>query len=214
LKNDRFVIVVAGATGSGKTSLVNKIAELLENSTIMYYDNYSHLMLTIETNDERLNNETNPQAVIIPRMGEDLEKILKGKSIIDPKTKQIIQPKKFVVIEDPYGRARPDIGPNVDYVVLLDTPLEICLARVILRCFRGRMFTREDGSQIPQEEADSEEKIALIEKFLFGPYFTREFYLTHLELVRNHAEHILDGVKSIDEMAEEVVRKIHNLIKN
>ena len=40
---------------------------------------------------------------------------------------------KFLLLEEPFGRERPEIAAFVDAVVLLQVPLAICLSRVIQR---------------------------------------------------------------------------------
>lgn len=39
----------------------------------------------------------------------------------------------YIFIEEPFGRCRAQISKYIDYVVLLDLPLEVCLSRVITR---------------------------------------------------------------------------------
>lgn len=39
----------------------------------------------------------------------------------------------FISIEEPFGKERDSMSSLIDYVVLLDQPLELCLSRIIKR---------------------------------------------------------------------------------
>jgi len=39
----------------------------------------------------------------------------------------------YVFIEEPFGKNRETMSPLIDYVVLLDLPLPLCLSRIIAR---------------------------------------------------------------------------------
>ena len=40
---------------------------------------------------------------------------------------------RFIFIEEPFGRVRNSMSHLIDYVILLDLPMELCLARIIQR---------------------------------------------------------------------------------
>jgi len=213
MKKDCFVIAVAGASGSGKTELVKELARIL-NGSIMYFDNYSHLMEEIEEEREEEGENgkenPNPRKLRISQMTEDLKKLIAGEIIEEPKGGRIVKPAKYIIIEDPHGRERNDIGQYYDYVVLVDTPLELCLVRVLIRMNEGEYIQREKtGELIPQEKADPKEKLLILEKFINGTYWTREHYIAINNYVRKKADLILDGLSSVEEMAKEVKRKLN-----
>ena len=209
-KKGRFVIICAGASGSGKTRLTLKLTEMLGNATSLFYDHYSHLQDWSMDFDDWFKSGADPTVNIIPQMKSDLEQLLAGKSIINPTTGKKIRPAKYIVIEDPYGKCRDDIGPHADFVVLLDIPLEVSFTWTILRCFKGK-FLREDGSLVEQEDVDTRDKLALIEKFLTGEYFTRDYYLALNELVREHANLIITDLEPTEEIAKKVLHEIKGI---
>jgi hypothetical protein len=49
-----------------------------------------------------------------------------------PADKGEVRPAKFIVLEEPSGRARAGLRALIDFVVLLDLPLEIALARKVV----------------------------------------------------------------------------------
>jgi len=201
-----FVIVIAGASGSGKSSITQEVAKLL-NGAIIYYDDYSHLREWPKKNGGSEGNRNFAQ-VKIARMVEDVRTLKAGEKIIEPRKKREISPKEYIIIEDPHGRERKDITKLYDFAVLIDTPLEICLARVILRAFAGKNFTRLNGTQVLQEEEDPKNKLMILDNFIFGPYWTREQYIKINNQVRKNVDLIVDGMSSIEKIAQEIIQKV------
>jgi uridine kinase len=39
----------------------------------------------------------------------------------------------MIFIEEPFGRERAEIAHLIDYVIMLDMPMEVCLSRVVKR---------------------------------------------------------------------------------
>ena len=93
-----FVIVIAGASGSGKTSITQEVAKLL-NGTIIYYDDYSHLQeWSEETNGYE--GERNLAKVKITKMADDVRALKSGEKIIEPRNKREISPKDYISLTE------------------------------------------------------------------------------------------------------------------
>ncbi|MFW9923127.1 MAG: hypothetical protein ACFFDW_07585 [Candidatus Thorarchaeota archaeon] len=198
MKEGNCVIAVAGASGSGKTELVKELAKDL-NGAMLFFDDYSHLME--DTREKNNTGKIDPSKLRITRMVEDIKELLAGKMIKEPRSSRDIEPRKYIIVEDPYGRERTDIAPYYDYVILLDTPLDICLARVLLRINFWKTNNQEPI-------IDAKEKLVLFEKHLNGTYWTRDYYIAINEYVRKNADIIIDGMQSIETIAKEVITKI------
>jgi len=69
-------------------------------------------------------------------MTADLLELRQGSSIRHPETKHVTMPTPIIVVEEPFGRSRPEFGVLVDFVAVLDTPLEVALTRRLLRELR------------------------------------------------------------------------------
>ncbi|MBN1330152.1 MAG: hypothetical protein JXA54_11820 [Candidatus Heimdallarchaeota archaeon] len=209
MKKKRFVITIAGASGCGKTALVKKIAEKIHGSAL-FFDNYSHSLEreNLDENSDSSEKLFDPKLFTIPRMANDLELLLAGKTITEPLTGEGIRPRNYIIVEDPYGRERQDIGHLYDYVVLEDTPLEICLARVLMRVFGGKYFMKEGTKEfIPRDKADFIEKLEVFEKHLNGQYWSREYYINLNNFVRKNVDLIIDGLGSLEDITELVLKK-------
>lgn len=209
---EKFTIVISGASGSGKTETVNQLAQKLNGSTL-FFDDYSKDLVEKQSKKSEAKNEIKLSNYELPSMARDLKKLLQGKTIINPRTKQEIKTSNFIVIEDPHGRGRKDINQLYDFVVLLDIPLEICLARVILRTFQGEMILLDRGF-IQQSEASAKEKLELLEKYIFGPYFTRDSYIDVNNQVKENVDLIIDEVRPLESILNEILEKVLSLKKS
>jgi hypothetical protein len=69
-------------------------------------------------------------------MTADLLELRHGRPIPHPVTKHVTMPTPIIVVEEPFGRSRPELGRLIDFVAVLDTPLEVALASLLreLRC--------------------------------------------------------------------------------
>jgi len=206
-----FVIVIAGASGSGKSLLVHELANRLDDATTLHFDDYSQHLQGTDDLSAWASVGADPEQLFIPLLASDLRKLLAGSTVTNPQTGSTTKPASFIIIEDPFGRARIDIGRFVDFVVLLDTPLEICLARCILRAFSSESIVL-DSKQVLLETVSAEHKLALLDKFLFGPYFPSETYRAVNALVRPTADLILDGLHSIDHHVSEILSALPPLL--
>lgn len=150
---DTLVVGIAGASGAGKTTLANKLAESLgEHALVICQDSY-YLDLSHLAHQERAQtNFDHPNSIDFELMKEHILALKDGKSITQPiydfKThsrinKQVtLQPRKILIVEGCLLLAIPEIRNLFDIKLFVDTDLDICLARRIERDQkeRGRSF--------------------------------------------------------------------------
>jgi uridine kinase len=78
-----------------------------------------------------------PAAWKVPKLTEDLLELRQGRPIRHSVTKLVTIPTPIIVVEEPFGRSRPELRALIDFVAVLDTPLEVALARRLLRELRS-----------------------------------------------------------------------------
>jgi len=187
-----IIIAIAGPSGSGKSTLVKNIAKILEDSEMMFYDDY------------------NPNYI---KLTNDLGDLRKGKTISYPVNNRLIQAKKYIVIEEPTGRSRLGMDNKIDYLVFIELPLEVSFARVLLRSIEQSTdqsinpFFDKIGPQFEPKFSEKPTKLLHIMHWQLRMYLEehRVFYLRDNKHNRKSADLIVDGMKSSKELTEEII---------
>jgi uridine kinase len=130
---DVVVIVVAGPSGSGKTTLVEHLAVLLGHATQVYFDDYAAVSTYPADMAHWLATGADPNQWQTPRLAEDVQALRAGSAVVHPDGTTVLQPTRYIVMEEPFGRERREMAPLIDFVAVIDVPLEIALARRLRR---------------------------------------------------------------------------------
>jgi len=132
-----YVVCIAGTSGAGKTTLTRALARRCNNALIVSFDDYAYAPPTVLPDALRWVAEgADPAAWQVPKLTADLSELRQGGPVHHPQTKQATIPTPIIVVEEPFGRSRPEFAALIDFVAVLDTPLEVALARRLLRELR------------------------------------------------------------------------------
>lgn len=147
-----LVIGIAGGTGSGKTTVVNKIAESFTEGEVAiltqdaYYFDNSHLSLE----ERRKKNFDRPDAIEFKLMVEHIKALKEGKTILQPTYSFItctrqeetipVEPRHVLIVEGILCLADENLRRLMDVKVYVDCSSDVRLTRVIRRDImeRGR----------------------------------------------------------------------------
>ena len=128
-----YVIATSGsAAGAGKTTLMRKVAERLGDAVSVQFDAYEHLSTFPADNKQWVQSGADPDAFRTPELTEAVRALREGTSVIHPRLQTPVEPAAYVVLEEPFGRGRNEMRGLIDFVVCIETPLEIALARRLL----------------------------------------------------------------------------------
>ncbi|NPD88737.1 MAG: hypothetical protein HGN29_08425 [Asgard group archaeon] len=194
-----LVIGICGIVSAGKTSLIKDVAKSLQDSVSMLWDDYDHLVkLEFEDPKKWVKDGCDTNRWKTEQFIEDLRSLKDGKQILHPITKEKINPARYIFVEDPTGRTRNEMKTLVDYLIFIDLPHEISLART---------YNRELNNM--QKLQNPEELVNLL-KFYTQRYL--DWFHSALKIIeeriREDADLIVDGLKPITELAELVTSKI------
>lgn len=151
-----LIIGIAGGTGSGKTTVVNRIIELLPQGEVVvipqdsYYKDNSHLPL--EQRQEM--NFDHPESIEFELLVEHIGKLKKGEPIEQPiysyltctraKETVPIQPRHVIIVEGILIFSCDELRKLMDIKVFVDADADDRLSRVIARDIveRGRSVNK------------------------------------------------------------------------
>ena len=145
-----LIIGVAGGTGSGKTTVVQKIQKQFPKGevTILSHDSYYRDNKELSLEERRKKNFDHPDSIEFDLMIEDVKKLKHGKAIEEPiysfitctradETKHI-DPKEVLIIEGILCLTSPELRDLMDIKVFVDCDSDIRLSRVIQRDMHER----------------------------------------------------------------------------
>ena len=195
-----FVIAIGGPSGSGKSSLVNRTASLLGNAITLFFDDYASVSTYPSDFGAWIRDGADPNEWRTPRFATDLLALRRGQPISPPGGASHREAARYIVVEEPFGRARQEMREAIDLVAIIDLPLEVALARRIRRNIRPAI----------EDSAASVECLRSLNQFL-DAYLDgqiREGYIVINRIALATCDVRLDGMKPIEELAKQVVQAV------
>jgi uridine kinase len=197
-----LVVVISGTSGAGKTSLVRKTAALLGDAVCLHFDDYKPVSMYPADLTAWVASGSNPNEWQTPQLADDLRTLRSGRAISVPGTDERTEPKPYIVLEDPFGRAREEMAPSIDFAAYIDVPLDVAMARKLRREVLG--VARDRGS---------DEAVRRLDSFLvsFLDESLREVYIAANESARASCDLVLDGMRPLEALARELVGRVSAL---
>lgn len=192
LKTVSIVVAILGASGSGKSHLVSSMTSEACGGTVavLRVDDYYRDLTHLRFDDRDAINFDHPDAIEFDRLVDDLASLRSGQEVETPvydfsqhtrsALGQSVAPADIIFLEGVLAMSDPETHELVDYIIFIDTPLELCLSRRIER----------DAIQRGRSEAS-----------------VRDFWKTRAEPMfaqfvgpwRSEADLVIDGSQAIDD---------------
>ena len=127
------VIGISAVGGGGKTAVTRRLAEVLCDAAAVHFDDYDDT--NVHPGDFRkwFADGAGYDAYDLPVFTRHLETLKAGGRVRCPTGGAIVGPVRYVVADAPLGREHLDSGRFIDLMVFVDTPLDIAMARRVLR---------------------------------------------------------------------------------
>ena len=172
--NNPKVVAISGVSGAGKTTIVKQLATKFSCPFLLFDD---HTDKSTYPKDMKLwlKNGANVSLIKTPKFVSSLEGLVSHSD------------SRFIFIEEPFGKERDSMSSLIDYVVLLDQPMELCLARIIKR----------------HTEKSNSDTITSISSYLhkYEDHF-RNIYISVTNQVRSNCDLVLHEVISIKDTTD------------
>ncbi len=196
-KGPTLVVAVSGPSGAGKSSLIEAAAERLGGAARLHFDHYITLGNDIGEITAWLETGGDPNRIATPQLADDLQRLIDGGWIERPHDRTRVGPADFVILEEPFGRSRAEVGTLIDFAVHIGVPPDVALARRILRLIGERPIL---GDAAVLDEAHGQ-----LQAFLA---VGRDAYLAADRAARAAADLVLDGMRPVDALADELLSAI------
>ena len=137
------VVAVIGASGSGKTRLVKTLVSSSARFTVLRVDDYYRVLDHLDFASRDRVNFDHPDAIEFERLAVDLTALRSGKAIAAPiydfsrhtraSATRTVNSADIIVLEGVLAMADLATRALVDYLVFVNSSLDICLARRVAR---------------------------------------------------------------------------------
>ncbi len=195
--NSNFVIGISSVSGGGKTAVATKLTELLQDAVMLCFDDYDDSTIHPEDLHAWLAAGADYDVWKTPGLTRDLQSLTTGNQITSPADGSPIQAAKYIVFDAPIERAHADTGMFIDFMVFINTPLDIAMARRLLR---------DITSPTGQGAEDSIESLkADLFSYLNGG---RLLYLELENQIKSNCDIVLDGRFTVDKLATTIYMRL------
>lgn len=188
------IIGMSGIGGAGKSLLTRELGKAL-NATIICWDDFDEISKDPEDYIEWYNTSKDYSEWKYDALAEVLKQLKMEKKIVSPATQQELLPTEYVIFDAPLGRKHTATGRYIDYSIFLNTPLDIALARRILRDFR-------DKSNLNSSE--------IFEELDFYVSTSRPLYVMDYD-ENDKYDLIVDGALPVDQIVATILNKLKTL---
>lgn len=144
-----LIIGIAGGTGSGKTTLVERLREQFGGDiSVLAHDSYYKAHHDLPLEERRLLNYDHPSSFDTDRMIADLEQLQAGRAIERPvydftihdRTEETVtvEPNKVILVDGILVFEDPALRDLMDIKIFVDTDADVRILRRILRDVKER----------------------------------------------------------------------------
>jgi len=188
-----YIISIATVSGGGKTTIVTALKERLHNAAVLFFDDYGDDVYLDNDRDmlEWCANSYDCNEWHVEPVAADIERLLK-------------EPYDYIILDYPFGYLNECVGKYIDMTVFVDTPLDVALARRIIRDYTSRS-TESDFGIADVDEVSLE---AIDKELCFYLTHSRLAYAKNIEMLRPVSDLIVDGTKSPEEIVESIMNRL------
>jgi uridine kinase len=196
-----IVIAISSISGGGKSVVVKKLAEMLENSIAIHFDDYETPDTYPKNPLDLMKNGFNFNVIKSPLLAQHLQMLKNGETVTTPQG-EVLAPARFIVYEGPLGYAQHETGQFIDYMVFIDTPLEVGLARRFSRSIATSHY----------EDLNHEQLLRLVKhlKSFSDDYllWIRKVYQIQLDIIRPASDLILEWDQTQEALTKDIIQAL------
>ena len=179
-----YVISINSVSGGGKTALAQLLQQSLPESALFCFDDFNDTNIIPNDLYQWSRQGANILELDCPGMGEAVERAINYGTL------------NYIVLDYPLGREHPRFSGIIDLAVFIDTPLDVAMARRILR------------DHISESEVSAERRLKQL-RIEMADYLERARY-PYLDTYKqkNTSDLVLDGWRPLEELRDQVLNRI------
>ncbi|QWG33689.1 hypothetical protein [Bacillus mycoides] len=171
------VISIAAVSGGGKTTITESLTHELTNSKALYFDSYKFDNCPADI-CKWIDDGANYDEWLLTPLITDIQHLLQNSNL------------DYIIVDYPFAYLNREMGEFIDVTIFIDTPLDIAMARRILRDFK-------EGT-ISEIHNDLKHYIT----------HARKAYLEAIYTVKSNSDIVLDGSLSVSEIVVQIVEEL------
>jgi uridine kinase len=182
------IIGIQGIAGSGKTTLTQALGKAL-NATTLFWDDFDPISTGPSDYVEWFKTSKDHNDWKYDALAETMKSLKEEKSLTCPATHRVLIPTKYIIFDAPLGYDHKATGQWINFLIYLDTPPDIALARRLYRDYQPH--AKRNDNDILEEISDYLES-------------ARPVFMAAYEM-KNTADLILDGSQPIETLVSTVL---------
>ncbi|WP_246118868.1 nucleoside/nucleotide kinase family protein [Alkalibacillus haloalkaliphilus] len=171
---------IAAVSGGGKTTITNQLLENLPESEALYFDDYD-----FEGAPSNLVNWVHDGANYnvwnLTPLAQSIQAIIEKGQV------------KYLILDYPFAYLNEQMKNYIDFAIYIDTPLDVALARRMIRDFEGQAVSKVMGD------------------LKFYLKYGREAFLA-MEYVKGNSDMIIDGTNPLEEVVNVILEKLESKV--
>jgi uridine kinase len=188
-----FVLGLSGIPGAGKSTLTQLLLKTFRQSRAVYYDQFQTITrMPPDWVRDWFARGADPNEFPLSE--------LVGELINRTRTQPAAGRRPLVIFETPFGRRHRATGAFIDFLIWVDTPLDIALARATLAFLRTAQ--RENSPNAATEFVQWQTQ------YMLNYPIVRPMYVAQRETISATADLVLDGNASPEQSAERITQEL------
>ena len=208
MQNNNFIIAICGSPGSGKSTLAELLARAFTDGNefipgtnpVVRIDIDQYQSFTdqaIEDIEQWMEGEADYNTFTIPQLDNDLADLKRGKTLQISGQKKPSTAAGPIIFETHFGREHRATGQHIDFMIWLETPLDIALARNI-QAFCQDFLAGEEGHHRQQIQW-------MMEYLTNYQQSVRATLAQQAQRLSSAADVILDGQQNVDALTKQAL---------
>ncbi|WP_042224217.1 nucleoside/nucleotide kinase family protein [Oceanobacillus manasiensis] len=173
-----IVIAIAAVSGGGKTAVTSELKRKIHNCKALFFDDYD--FNGPDDFVEWIDNGSNPDEWDLLPLIKDIQKLLN-------------EPLDYIILDFPFSYLHSKTSKFIDYAVFIDTPLDVAMARRLIRDFKN---------------SPNESILEGLNNYLVSG---RRGYSNMLKTVKPNSDLIVDGELRVSEIVNIITESLVNI---